>query len=254
VIAAVAAAAALALPPRELLAQRWLHANRTHAAASLESPAQHAPAPPDLRILAQREFDTPGRYRLDEPATAPATQPWWSPALRWLAARWQQLWRALFGRMHVSNSGAVAIGDGLLVVAGLGLLIVALRLLREVRFAPPASRFQSQPIAAAPDERSLSAAASRAANRGDYGNAVLLLFAATIAALDRRGAVTSDRTATVEELRRQLRRHDASLTAPFDAVAAPFVARAYADRTVEAPEWQRALEAFTTMLREATQP
>jgi hypothetical protein len=73
-----------------------------------------------------------------------------------------------------------------------------------------------------------------------------LLFAATVVALDLRGVVTEDPSATVGDLRRALRSRQTELVPPFDAVAAPFVASAYAERAVEPADWERAHAAFLT--------
>jgi hypothetical protein len=82
---------------------------------------------------------------------------------------------------------------------------------------------------------------------GEYGTAALLLFGATVALLDGRGAVAASRSATVGDLRRELRARDAPLVAAFDAVAAPFVEKAYAERRVDEPQWHRARDAFVVL-------
>jgi hypothetical protein len=71
-----------------------------------------------------------------------------------------------------------------------------------------------------------------------------------VALLDRRGAADGTASATVGDLRRELRASDARLVAPFDAVAAPFVQEAYAERAVDEPQWHRARDAFATLLQE----
>ena len=75
-----------------------------------------------------------------------------------------------------------------------------------------------------------------------------------VALLDRQGAVDASASATVGDLRRELRAHNARLVAPFDAVAAPFVQEAYAERTVDEPQWHRARDAFAALLQEGAQP
>jgi hypothetical protein len=249
VIAAVAAAVGLATPSRPALVERWLHANRTHSAARLEpSRATASPRPPpDLRALAQRELGVAGRYRLAQPAPAPAVEPWWKRALDWISDRWNALWNAAFGRVHVTPRAANGIGEALLVLVGLLLILVVVRMLRNVHFAPFAARSKVEPIEAPLDPRALYRRACDAANAGEYGTAALLLFSATVALLDGRGAIAVSRSATVGDLRRELRSADATLVAPFDAVAAPFVERAYAERTVGAPQWDRARAAFVTL-------
>jgi hypothetical protein len=251
VIFAAAAAVALAAPSREALIERWLHANRTHSAPHLESASNASrtqAAPADLRALAQRELATAGRYQLATPAAVPATEPWWAAPWRWLSEQWDRLWRAVFARAHVGRETAASIGDVLLVIVGLILLFTAVRLLRNLQLVRSKSRTDTVPLAGLPDPRSLYREACDAANRGEYGAAALLLFAATVALLDGRGAVAASHSATVGDLRRELRARDAALIAPFDAVAAPFVQKAYAERSVDEPQWHRARAAFDVIL------
>jgi hypothetical protein len=255
VILAAAAAAALATPSREALIERWLHANRTHSVARLESaasapPAHAAPAVPDLRGLAQRELGTAGRYQLGTLATVAATEPWWSGPWRWLSEQWDRLWDAIFARAHVGRETAANIGDVLLVIVGLTLLFTVVRLLRNLQLARSTSRLNAAPLAAPVDPGALYRDSRDAANRGEYGSATLLLFAATVALLDGRGAVEASRSATVGDLRRELRVRNASSIAAFDAVAAPFVQKAYAERSVDEPQWRRARAAFDIMSAE----
>jgi hypothetical protein len=252
-IFAVAAAAALTTS-RAALAQRWLHANHAHSAARLEPTSASAAPPHDLSALAQREFAIVGRYRLSDSPPAPAAEPWWSRPLRWLGARLAQLRDALFTRVHVGRAAAASVGDVLLVVVGLLLFFVVVRLLRNLQIRRATSRLAYRPMEAPPDPQALYDDARRAASAGEYGTAALLLFAAMVALLDGRGLVENTRSATVGELRRELRSSDAGLISRFDAIAAPFVAKAYAERVVEAPQWDRAHDAFAALLQERAQP
>jgi hypothetical protein len=231
------------------IVERWLAANPAHSLAQLHSgPRAPLTPPPDLHALAQRELSAVGRYQLSQPVSPPIGEPWWLRALRWMAERWQQLWNALFGRVHVGQAQAATFGDVLLVIVGLLLLFVAYRLMRELYVIRSAMQVASKPLAESPAPRALYRQACEAASRGDYGSAALLLFAATIALLDRRGAIDVASSATVGDLRRALRERNAELVAPFDAVAAPFVRRAYAERAVDEPQWQRALAAYETLV------
>ena len=232
---------------RDALLQRWLHANRAHLAAQLHAPAGNAPAPPDLHALASREIAIPGRYQLAGPPTVPYVEPWWVRVLRWLHDRWDALWRALFGHVHVSGRAANTIGDAILVAAGLMLIYAAYVVLRNVSRARSAARSRTEPLTAPPDPQALYRRACDAANGSEYGAAALLLFAATVALLDGRGAVARSESATVGDLRRALRSENATLVPQFDAIAAPFVERAYAERNIGAPQWQRAQSAFVAL-------
>ncbi len=242
----LAAAVAVALAPsREALIERWLRANKTHAVGYLHTVprARENAAVPDLKMLAQRELAPPGRYRL---AQSPAPRkPWWSGIWDWIAGRWQQFWHTLFGHVRVGSTTAASIGDVLLAIVALILLITIVRLVRNIQITRAASSgARAEPLRDAPPAAELYRQACDAANRRDYGAAALLLFAATVALLDARGAVVANRSATVGDLRRQLRASDANLVDPFDAVAAPFVQRAYAERAVGEPQWNRARFAY----------
>ncbi|MFY9719426.1 MAG: hypothetical protein WAK16_07260 [Candidatus Cybelea sp.] len=223
------------------------------AAVALAMPSRISAAPPrDLHALAQRELTIPGRYQLTASPVAAPPQSFLSRAWSWLYARWLQLMHALFARVHVGDRTVMSLGDGLLVLVGLLLLAVAIRLLRNLQLVR-SSRLAYEPLAAPLDPQSLYNDARDAANAGDYGGAALLLFAATVVLLDRRGAVEGNRSATVGDLRRELRANDAALISPFDAIAAPFVQKAYAERPVGAREWGRASDAFDTLLQSGAQ-
>ncbi|HEY2474529.1 MAG TPA: DUF4129 domain-containing protein [Candidatus Cybelea sp.] len=250
-IAAVAAAVALATPSREALIERWLDANPSHRPALLEPVGQVARAPSDLQALAQREFAIAGRYRLSEPPPAPPqAQPWWLRALRWLGDRWEQFWDAFFTRVHIGTRGANAAGDAILAIVALALLLAAFFLLRNLQVVRTAKRTAGEPLEPPSDFGALHRHACEAAGRGQYGDAALLLFAATVAMLERSGAVAPKRSATVGELRRQLRTGDAALVAPFDTVATAFTEKAYAERRIEPAQWERARAAFGSLQRE----
>jgi hypothetical protein len=250
VILAVAAAAALATPSRDVLIGRWLHANRSHQASQLESHRSAANPPANLDALARRELAVAGKYRLREPAAGPAeAEPWWARAWHWLRDRWNQFWHAFFARVHIGARGASAIGDAVLAIVGGVLLLVAFLLLRNLRVRRAAKSAPSSPLPLRADSALLYQDACSAANRGDYGNAALLLFAATVALLDRNGAVDGEPSATVGDLRRELRVGGAALVGPFDAVASAFTQRAYAERSVEAAQWERARDAFGALQR-----
>jgi hypothetical protein len=250
VILAVAAAAALATPSREALVERWLRADRSHKVAQLEPSRSNANAPADLHAIAQREFAIAGRYRLSEPPPQPPqAEPWWSRAWHWLRDRWEQFWNSIFAHAHIGRRGAAAIGDALLAIVAAALLLVAFLLLRNLQLRRAAKGVASEPLPPSVDSALLYGQACGAANRGEYGNAALLLFAATVALLDRSGTVAGKRSATVGDLRRQLRCGSATLVAPFDAVAAAFTQKAYAERSVEAAQWERARDAFGALRR-----
>jgi hypothetical protein len=258
VIAPVALTFALVTPPREAAIERWLRADRTHTLARLGSvpkseTSSKVTLPADLQRLAARELSVPGRYRLAN-AAPPAREPWWARIWRWVHDLWQKFWQALFGRVHVGREAAASIGDVLLVLLGLLLIVVVVRLLMNLQLLRELSPTDAAPLAQRPSPRAIYNRACEAAARADYGNAVLMLFAATVALLERRGAVAESRSATVGDLRRALRARNAALISSFDAIAAPFVQRAYADRGVDGGQWERARDAFERLLSPHPQP
>jgi hypothetical protein len=247
VICAVVAAIGLVTPSREVLIERWLAGNPAHASIRLESRGAAAAPSFDLRALAERELNTPFRYQLTGPPGTVTEEPLWVRALQWLGDRWQEISRRLFGRIHVSSSQAAGIGVALLIVIGLGLALVAVLLARAVmRTRSPAS-VASAPMESPADPQAWYREACDAASRGDYGGASLLLFAATVALLAQRSTISVRRSATVGDLRRDLRAENAKLVPSFDTVAGAFVERAYAEREVDEPRWRRAREAFDAL-------
>jgi len=202
-----------------------------------------------LHALVRRELAVPGRYQLAPRVVVPTEEPWWMRVWDWIADRWDALWHAVFSRVHLGRATAASIGDVVLVIVGLLLLYVAIRLLREVQFARAQRRAKAEPLAEPPSPGALYDRARAAAGRGEYGAAALLLFTATIALLDNRGDVEVASSATVGDVRRALRARNAPLLSAFDAVAAPFVQAAYAERPIDAAHWDRANEAFEALSR-----
>jgi hypothetical protein len=247
VILAAAAAYALATPSREALLDRWRHANPAHLHRVLEAP-QTAPEPrADLRALAQRELSTTGRYQLATPMAATVRgEPWWVGPWTRFRAWWSKFWHAIFAHAP-GRETRLAIGDVLIALVALVLIVVVVRLVRDLQIERARSNQNAQPLTELPDAQTLYRRACDAAARGDYGGAALLLFAATIALLDKRGAIALTSSATVGDLRRDLRARDAALLEPFDTVAAPFVQRAYADRVITPHEWEHAQTAFVSI-------
>jgi len=251
VIAAFAASLVLSTPLRPLLIERWLRASPAHALARLNSApvvARNGGAvPADLPRLAARELSIPGRYQIGAVPAPSEFEPWWLRLWRWTYDRWQQLWHALFGRVHFGRGEVAGVGDFLLVLVALLLIGVAISLIVKLQILRSERQSKSEPLAQSPSSRALYRRACDAARGGEYGSAVLFLFAALVALLDRRGVAGVTSSATVGDLRRALRAEDAALLMRFDAVAAPFVQRAYAERSIDEPQWQRARAAFDAL-------
>jgi hypothetical protein len=228
---------------RDALIARWTAA--THRPARLlETSTPIASPPANLRALAARELAVPGRYRLSV-LGAPAPQaPWWMRLWTYVSDRWTELWRATLGRAHLGRAGAVVIGDVLIAIVAVVILVVSVRLVMSIAIDRRTRAASSEPLDATADAPALYAAACECARGGEYAQASRLLFAASIAALSQRGLVRDDRSATVGDFRRTLRRDGGSLTASFDSVSSAFVISAYAERPVDASQWERARQAY----------
>jgi len=237
---------ATAATTSQALIARWTAA--THQPARrLQTSAPVATPPGNLQALAARELATPGRYQLATVAPRPVETSLWTRLWTWLLDRWKDLWQATYGRAHLGRGGAVAIGDLLIAAVALLLLLVTLRLLTTLVLERRSRAATAEPLALPADAPALYAAACERARHGEYARASQFLFAATIASLSGRGLVHDDRSATVGEFQRALRRDDAALVAPFDAVSSAFVIGAYAERPVDAPDWERARQAYLSL-------
>lgn len=251
----IAAAAVLAVvltssTERDALMSRWTHASRATVRADRRLHGGTAPSQTTLASLHQMavaELSIPGRYQLRAGAAQPQRKTWWQELLSWLGDRWNAFWRALFGRARINPTAAAVIGDGIIALLVLAVAAAAMRILLSYgrRGRRAASTRELTPAA---DAAALYAMASERAGRGDYAAAGRLLFRATLALLDTRGAIREDASATVGEIRRRLPARD--VVGAFDAIAAMFVAGTYAERPLDANQWERARDAYLSLARE----
>lgn len=242
---------------------RWQHDNRAaiatirdakkRAAAqkTFDATLQRARANDTVRVTwnaraaAANELAQPGRYHLAPPKSAARKKSLWERAMDWIGTQFDRLWNALFGKVKVSQGGRNAFGDVALAVALLLLVLAVVRLLAGAQLERRVRRGGAyEALEARRSARALAWEAAALAERGDYTHAVRVLFLAAVTALDLRGVVHDDAGSTVGELRRALRARDAQLAEPFDRIAAPFVAAAYAEVPIGAAEWQRARAAY----------
>ena len=253
-IVAIVAAAALA-PSKDALIERWLRANHAHLVARL-APAPAPPiSPPNLWGLAQREFAVKGQvptrqicrgrgcrtlvvasFALDVQALAAVLGSPVCTRPRRAAGSREPRRCAARTRRHPDDFCRGALvkksADRTLPIRVLGLRRCKNRRLRVLSTGRPAMRPAGAITA---PRRSCSLLRWSRCSTG-------------------RVPWTLSASATVGDLRRELRAHNARLVAPFDAVAAPFVQEAYAERTVDEPQWHRARDAFATLLQEGAQP
>lgn len=197
--------------------------------------------PLDPHALARSIVGEP-RFRIAVIRPKPKT--WWDVLLQWLSDRWTQLIDAFSKHVHVGEKASVAIGD-LLIFALIALVaIVAIRLFLS-SFREPAGVFGSaRPLAQTAGADSLYALSERAADRGDYAAAIVLLFRAALAALDVHGVVHDDPSHTVNECRRAVRERSPQSAHAFDTIARAFTDALYADVPVSPQQWMAARNAF----------
>jgi len=248
--AAVLAVVLTTSAERNALEARWTHAARAGVPANRllhdgAVPPQSALAP--LHALAVAELRVPGRYRLHDVAAAPPAPTWWERLWNWLGDRWNALMKALFGRAHVNPIVAGAVGDVIVALLVLAVAIAAIRIL--VVYGRRSQRADSiRFLTPDTDAATLYAMAVERADRGEFAAASQLLFRATLALLDVRGTLRDDASATVGEIRRRLPARDVVST--FDTIARVFVAGTYAERPLDAAQWERARDAYLTLRQE----
>jgi hypothetical protein len=257
----------IATSAADVAAARWLAANRaaiaaTHDAraravaqktldatlARMRAAARAASPPPGLRAAAARELAS-GAYDLTPRIVRPAEKSAWDRFWDWFWRQWDRIWKATGARVRLGSAALNAIGWVLLAAAFGALVYLAVRLVGALQFDRERRRGHSSPLEAARSARVLYAQALALARDGAYAQAARLLFVAAVTALDLRGLMRDDASATVGELRRALRARDAAMLPPFDEIAGPFVAAAYAERDIAQTEWERALAGYHRLVR-----
>ncbi len=184
------------------------------------------------------------RYHLIE--AAPAPQTWWQRLLGRFGAFLAGIWHALTAHVHVSGTQRGVLGAALLGIALLAMALVLWRALRSVQ-RDSASLAAVRALDRGETVGDVYAAASRAAQRGEFPTAVRLLFAAAIIALDLHGLLADDAGTTVGEFRRALRAKDAGAATDFDDLARLFTVIAYGDADADAATWERARGAYLAL-------
>lgn len=229
----------------QTLAQRWRHAGVNALPESRRLTAGTAATPPVvlLHALAVHELNVRGRYSLGEPAPQPPPS-WWQRLLQWVGDLWGKLWKEAFGRVRLGRIGVVSIGDALIALTALAFILVAVRLLAELQIQRGSPTHGGRPLSSFESAHDLYVQACALARKGEYAAAVRLLFSATVAALDSRGVLRDDCSSTVRELRTALQGYDSGLVPAFNDVAVAFIAGTYAERPLEASEWERASQAY----------
>ena len=143
---------------------------------------------------------------------------------------------SLFSRAgrFLGTAGSIAVGVGVLLVA---LLIAAWRL--RGLLGDRAASVVQEPAGDTDDPRQELRAAHRAAERGEYREAIRRAFRAALLEIARTGRLAVDASWTTHELLRAAR-GDAALMAALAPAAADFDRAWYSGGTVSAADWERA--------------
>ncbi|HTX55494.1 MAG TPA: DUF4129 domain-containing protein [Candidatus Acidoferrales bacterium] len=205
-------------------------------------------APPiDITRAVRDELAVPGRYHL---SVVPARPSLLDHVLQWLWDRWSDFWHMLTAHVKIGPAGAALVGDAVVVAAVVGVAMILAHLLVELQLRRM-QRDQAMPLGSARSAHALANAAGWAADEGDYGRAIRLLFMAAVTMLDLRGIVRDERSATINDLRRELRGRDDRLDESFAAIARLYAAAAYAQTPADAQAWQRARHAYDELIASA---
>lgn len=208
------------------------------------------PPPHDLVRAVRAELATPGRYHLETPHGVHRS--WLAIAFAWLAQRYSDFVHALAARVHVGPRGVSLFGDLIVVACVVIIGIVGARLLIALQIER-SQRAQARALTPARSAVAFVRRAREAAELGDYSKAVRLLFAAAVTLLDLRGVVHDDASATINELRREVRARGESVELPFVEIARVYTAAAYAEESLDARSFDQAVEAYDR-LAEAVAP
>jgi hypothetical protein len=244
----------LAAPPLEA---HWLAAARAPSAARAAETLRtrdgsiRVPADADARV--RRELSVAGRYRL-VPSAVVRRPAWWQILTQWIRDRWDAFWNALRDTVHIGAKGQMFVGDLLVVLFVLIIGVLAARMLAAFQFQRNDARVALSELEPQRSAHALFMRASAAAERGDYGVAVRLLFAAAVTLLDLRGVVRDDASATVNELQRELSERGSQIRAPFVEIADAYTAVAYAENPVDRAAWTHVCRAYEALARSAVTP
>lgn len=200
------------------------------------------PRPPhDLVRAVRAELATPGRYHFETPHGI--RRSWLEVAFAWIADRYREFVQALSAHLHVSARGVSLAGDVLVVLAVIAIGVIGAQLLLALQ-TERLSRAHALALAPARSAHALARRAAEAAERGAYASAIRLLFTAAVTLLDLRGVVHDDESATINDLRREIRERNTGAEEPFVAIASAYTAAAYAEERLDAGAWERARDAY----------
>lgn len=209
---------------------------------SAPSPQERDPEALAAKVLAGRSYQIGGLG----PAPAPHETLW----ERFVAFLGKLVARIFSGIFKAAASAPIlgqifAVALVLLLAGVVGYLVFRLvEALSSVRRARP-TKDEGSPIPTRVDPDVLYGLGLEAAAAGRYGQAVALLFQASLASFDREGAVTFDASLTPGEYRRAVRGKVAAVSPQFDILAQTFVLAAFAERPISKSDWSAADAAYS---------
>jgi hypothetical protein len=270
--ASFALAAAFIAPTSATSVQQWAGVNRAAIAkihardvrvatqrafdATLARMASNVPASgksASLRAAAAAELAVPGRYDVRDASVAQPGRTPWERFIDWLGKQWNRLMDALFGHVRLGGSGSAIFGDLLIFLVGCALVTVVARFLIVLQIDRAGRSTAFAPLEHQKNAHALYLQACALARDGVYDVAVQRLFLAAITALDLRGVLRENASATVGDMRRILRSRNAALISPFDEVAAPFVDATYAELPIVESGWAQARDAYARLTAMTTE-
>jgi len=223
---------------------RDLAASLRRAGAGADEP----PPPVDAHELATQILSQTA-YAHEAGGPAPSPQPTLlEKALKWLGERIQKLLQALLGAAVAAPAIGRAIVAAFIValaaVTAYLIYLLALVWLRRERKQQPNA---GTPLPAAIHPQMLYERANAAAAAAQYGQAVALLFQASLRIFDGSGKLPYDPSLTPGEYRRAVRRSIAGASSLFDEIARAFVLAAFAGHPTTHEEFASADQAYRAM-------
>lgn len=170
----------------------------------------------------------------------------WDRVVAWINDHLASLFAGARGELAAAS--LATIGNVLLVFALFAIVFVAFRLTIQITAGSPTYRSpRSSPArdrSAVPD---LRLAATQAAEKSQYGLAIVLLFQASLQLLDEARVVRYDASRTAGEYERLLRKSKPSCLEPFRTVARRFALIAFAAMRAESDDYAACRSAIVAL-------
>jgi hypothetical protein len=202
--------------------------------------------PHDIVRAVRDELATPGLYHLYA-SPAAVRHSWFWILMQWLIDRLLAFERALASHVKIGRDATSILGDAIVLLCVIAVAAAVAHMLMSLQ-SEGRRRAAVTPLASRRSAQAIAHQASQVAASGEYAKATRLLFNAAVAMLDVRGIVRDDESATVNELRRQLRQRAPDDEREFAEIARFYSAAAYAEYPLDADAWTRAMDAYQTLV------